>query len=105
MTASGDPVVGVRFPCVTRLVACFQYLEDANQFMAQLAARLEQFGLSLALEKTRCMEFGRWARGTAYRRGEKPQEFTFLGYVFSALMCCRMLRRPLDNRGPLLSAT
>ena len=49
--------------------------------MAQLAARLEQFGLSLALEKTRCMEFGHLARGKAYRRGEKPQEFTFLGFT------------------------
>ena len=37
--------------------------------------------MSLALEKTRCIEFGRWARGAAYRRGEKPQEFTFLGFT------------------------
>ncbi len=62
-------------------VACFQYPDDARRFMAQLAQRLEQFGLSLALEKTRCIEFGRWARGKAYRRGEKPQEFTFLGFT------------------------
>ena len=62
-------------------VACFQYPDDADRFMAQLSARLEQFSLSLALEKTRCMEFGRFARGNAYRRGEKPQEFTFLGFT------------------------
>ena len=62
-------------------VACFQHPDDASQFMAQLAARLEQFILTLALEKTRCIEFGRTARGKAYRRGGKPQEFTFLGFT------------------------
>jgi hypothetical protein len=40
---------------------------------------LEGFGLQLALEKTRNIEFGRFARENAYRRGEKPKEFTFLG--------------------------
>ncbi len=62
-------------------VACFEHPDEASHFMAQLSARLEQFGLSLALEKTRCIEFGRFARGAAYRRGEKPQEFIFLGFT------------------------
>jgi len=62
-------------------VACFQYPDDARRFMDELAERLERFGLKLAMEKTRCLEFGRFARGNASGRGEKPQEFTFLGFT------------------------
>jgi group II intron reverse transcriptase/maturase len=60
-------------------VACFQYKDDAESFRQRLKDRLEGFGLELAEEKTRCMEFGRFAREDAYKRGEKPKEFTFLG--------------------------
>jgi RNA-directed DNA polymerase len=49
--------------------------------MGQLSERLERFGLKRAMEKTRCIAFGRFARGDAYRSGEKPQEFTFLGFT------------------------
>ena len=62
-------------------VACFQYPDDARRFMDELPERVERFGLKLAMEKTRCFEFGRFARGDASRRGEKPQEFTFLGFT------------------------
>jgi group II intron reverse transcriptase/maturase len=62
-------------------VACFQYPEDARGFMERLESRLGKFGLSLAKEKTRRIEFGRFARKDAYRRGEKPAEFTFLGFT------------------------
>ena len=62
-------------------VACFQYPEDARGFMERLESRLGKFGLSLAKEKTRRIEFGRFARKNAYRRGEKPAEFTFLGFT------------------------
>jgi group II intron reverse transcriptase/maturase len=60
-------------------LACFQYKDDANRFRQRLEDRLEEFGLQLALEKTRNIEFGRYARENAYKRGEKPKEFTFLG--------------------------
>ena len=50
-------------------------------FERRLKDRLEGFGLELAEEKTRCIEFGRFAREDAYRRGEKPKEFTFLGFT------------------------
>ena len=33
------------------------------------------------MEKTRCIEFGRFARESARKRGEKPKEFTFLGFT------------------------
>jgi RNA-directed DNA polymerase len=62
-------------------VACFQYKGDAESFQRRLKDRLEGFGLELAEEKTRCIEFGRFAREVASRRGEKPKEFTFLGFT------------------------
>ena len=42
---------------------------------------MQGFGLELALEKTRCIEFGRYAREKARKRGEKPEEFTFPGFT------------------------
>ena len=62
-------------------LACFQYKADAEDFENQLSDRLEGFGLEVAKEKTRCIEFGRFARVNARRRGQKPAEFTFLGFT------------------------
>ncbi|WP_390165569.1 reverse transcriptase domain-containing protein [Thiorhodovibrio frisius] len=62
-------------------VAGFLYKGEAEAFMKALSERLEQFGLSLAEEKTRCIEFGRFARSNAQRKGKKPDEFTFLGFT------------------------
>ena len=62
-------------------LACFRCRDDADAFLQQLPERLGGFELQLAAEKTRCIEFGRFARETAYRRGEKPEEFTFLGFT------------------------
>jgi RNA-directed DNA polymerase len=63
-------------------VACFQYQTDADAFLERLGHRMEAFHLALAPEKTRHLEFGRYARVNAYRRGENPKEFTFLGMTF-----------------------
>jgi len=62
-------------------LACFQYKDDAEGFRRRLGDRLEGFGLRLAEEKTQCMEFGRFAREDASKRGDKPKEFTFLGFT------------------------
>ena len=62
-------------------LACFQYKDDAEGFRRRLGDRLEGFGLRLAEEKTQGIEFGRFAREDAYKRGEKPKEFTFLGFT------------------------
>ena len=62
-------------------LACFQYKDDAEGFRRRLGDRLEGFGLRLAEEKTQCMEFGRFAREGASKRGDKPKEFTFLGFT------------------------
>ena len=62
-------------------LACFQYQGDAEWFRHRLEDRLEGFGLTLAADKTQGLEFGRFARANAYTRGEKPKEFTFLGFT------------------------
>jgi len=62
-------------------LACFQYQDDAENFLRRLGDRLEGFGLQLAQEKTRRIEFGRFAREDAQRRGTEPEDFTFLGFT------------------------
>ncbi len=62
-------------------MACFEYASDATDFEKRLSDRLEGFCLEVAKEKTRCIEFGRCARSNAQRRGQKPKEFTFLGFT------------------------
>jgi RNA-directed DNA polymerase len=71
----------VRFPRTTHLLACFQFKGDAEYFRSILNDRLEGFCLEIAEEKTRCIEFGRFARSDARSRGQKPKEFTFLGFT------------------------
>lgn len=62
-------------------LACFQYEEDAERFRQRLGERLEGFGLKLAEDKTRRIEFGRLARANAQRCDQKPAEFDFLGFT------------------------
>jgi len=64
-------------------VACFQYKDDAEKFYRALGRRLEMFDLALAPEKTRILEFGRFANENRGRRREgKPETFNFLGFTF-----------------------
>lgn len=62
-------------------LACFQYKRDALNFMDQMKTRLKRFHLEVAEEKTHCIEFGRFARENARKEGQKPKEFTFLGFT------------------------
>jgi len=71
--------VGVRFPCATRLVVCFHSATEAMRFREELDGRLGKFGLEVAAEKTKILEFGPLAALKAKARGEKPQSFDFLG--------------------------
>jgi group II intron reverse transcriptase/maturase len=60
----------------------FQYRDDAERCLAALRARFERFGLELHQEKTRLIEFGRFAKTDRARRGEgKPETFDFLGFT------------------------
>lgn len=55
---------------------------DAKRFLQAMRARLEQFGLTLHPEKTRLIEFGRFAAENRSKRGQgKPQTFDFLGFT------------------------
>ena len=62
-------------------LACFQDKRDAEDFYNRLGDRLEGFNLELAEEKTHIIEFGRFVREDARKRGQKPPEFTFLGFT------------------------
>ncbi len=63
-------------------VAGFQLEDDARTFLADLGKRLEHFGLSLHPDKTRLIEFGRYAAERRAKRGlGKPETFTFLGFT------------------------
>jgi RNA-directed DNA polymerase len=60
----------------------FQYREDAERFLKQLQERMGKFGLELHPEKTRLIEFGRYATERRAKRGEgKPETFNFLGFT------------------------
>lgn len=56
----------------------FEHREDAERFKAELGERLRKFDLELNAEKTRLIEFGRYA---ARHREGKPETFTFLGFT------------------------
>jgi len=61
-------------------VAGFEHRDDAERFLADLRGRFLKFGLELHPDKTRLIEFGRFAAQNRARRGErKPETFTFLG--------------------------
>ena len=60
----------------------FQYRRDAERFMEAVRARFTAFGLELHPEKTRLVEFGRFAEANRRERGEgRPETFDFLGFT------------------------
>src|SRR5213594_3320879 len=76
--AQGEVVV-VRYADDT--ILGFQYRTDADRFLESLRERLAKFGLELHPDKTRRIEFGRFAEENRKRRGEgKPETFDFLGF-------------------------
>ena len=61
----------------------FQHESDARHFLDEMRERLREFALSLHPEKTRLIEFGRFAAERRQRRGlGKPETFNFLGFTF-----------------------
>lgn len=60
----------------------FEQRIEAEQFREELAERLKKFNLELNVEKTRLIEFGRYAATNRKHRGEdKPETFDFLGFT------------------------
>lgn len=80
--ARGDVVI-VRY--ADDWVAGFEHRWAAERFKRDVAQRLASFRLKLHPEKTRLIEFGRFARENRSRRGQgKPETFDFLGFTH----CC-----------------
>jgi len=85
--AKGDVVI-VRY--ADDWVAGFEHRMDAERFRRDAAQRLKTFGLALHENKTRLIEFGRFARANRSRRGQgKPETFDFLGFTH----CCGKTRK------------
>lgn len=85
--ARGDMVI-VRY--ADDWVAGFQRRSDAQRFWREVRERLKSFGLTLHENKTRLIEFGRFARRDRSRRGQgRPETFDFLGFTH----CCDETRQ------------
>jgi len=77
--ARGDMII-VRF--ADDFVAGFQYQDDAERFQEALRERFAKFSLELHPDKTRLIEFGRYAAARRKARGDgKPETFSFLGFT------------------------
>src|SRR5262249_21849583 len=78
--ATGDMII-VRY--ADDFIVGFQYESDARRFLDEMRERLSGFALTLHPEKTRLIEFGRFAAERRQRRGlGKPETFNFLGFTF-----------------------
>ena len=77
--AHGDVII-VRF--ADDFVVGFQHLGDAKRFLSDLRKRFAKFSLELHPDKTRLIEFGRFAAKNRRGRGlAKPETFDFLGFT------------------------
>src|SRR5229473_232850 len=78
--ATGDMII-VRY--ADDFIVGFEHESDARRFLDMMRERLQEFALSLHPEKTRLIEFGRFAANNRKRHGHgKPETFTFLGFTF-----------------------
>ncbi|HZR89158.1 MAG TPA: group II intron reverse transcriptase/maturase [Bradyrhizobium sp.] len=78
--ATGDMII-VRY--ADDFIVGFEHHGDGRFFLEQMRERLGKFALSLHPEKTRLIEFGRFAEERRKRRGfGKPETFNFLGFTF-----------------------
>jgi RNA-directed DNA polymerase len=78
--ATGDMII-VRY--ADDFIIGFEHESDARRFLDEMRERLGKFALTLHPEKTRLIEFGRFAAERRERRGlGKPETFNFLGFTF-----------------------
>jgi group II intron reverse transcriptase/maturase len=78
--ATGDMII-VRY--ADDFIVGFQHEADARRFLDEMRERLQKFALSLHPDKTRLIEFGRFAAANRKQRGlDKPETFNFLGFTF-----------------------
>ena len=91
--ATGDMII-VRY--ADDIVVGFQHEADARRFWDAMRERLREFSLSLHPDKTRLIEFGRYAAQNREKRGlGKPETFKFLGFV---LICGKSRRGDFQIR-------
>src|SRR5215218_6520633 len=77
--ATGDMII-VRY--ADDIVVGFQHEADGQRFLSMMRDRLQEFALQLHPDKTRLIEFGRYAAQTRHRKGlDKPETFNFLGFT------------------------
>jgi len=77
--ARGDVIV-VRY--ADDFIVGFQHKAEAERFLADLRLRFAKFGLELHPDKTRLIEFGRFAGSNRQKKGlGKPETFDFLGFT------------------------
>jgi RNA-directed DNA polymerase len=77
--AHGEVII-VRF--ADDYIVGFEHREDAERFLRDLRERLAKFALELHPEKTRLIEFGRYAAQNRHQRGVgRPETFAFLGFT------------------------
>ena len=93
----------MRFPRATRHVIGFEHKSDALRFWKDLQERFRKFNLELHTEKTRLIEFGRFAAERRAKRGEKkPETFNFLGFTYVCAKSSKgkfmLLRLPMRKR-------
>jgi RNA-directed DNA polymerase len=78
--ATGDMII-VRY--ADDFIVGFEHEADARRFLDEMRERLGKFALTLHPEKTRLIEFGRFAADNRKRRGlGRPETFNFLGFTF-----------------------
>jgi RNA-directed DNA polymerase len=97
--AHGEMII-VRF--ADDYIVGFEHQGDAHRFLGELRGRLAKFSLELAPEKTRLIEFGRFAAQNRAARGlGRPETFQFLGFTH---ICAKyrngrfMLKRITDSK-------
>ena len=98
--ASGDMVI-VRY--ADDIVLGFEHRDDAERFLEELGQRFAKFNLELHPEKTRLIEFGRFAADNRKRRRQgKPETFDFLGFTHicgkTRKGTFQVLRQPIRKR-------
>ena len=77
--APGDVII-VRY--ADDFIVGFEHRAEAERFLTELRAQLAQFRLELHPEKTRLLQFGRFAAERRQRADEgKPETFNFLGFT------------------------
>ena len=100
MVPEGEAII-VRY--ADDVVVGFQHKRDAERYLRDIRERLDRFGLSLHPDKTRLVEFGRFASANRRRRGAgRPETFDFLGFTHFCTTTrrgrFRLGRKPIAKR-------